>query len=72
MDIKLPGERDGIARRTEIFERFGIRSIFVSAYKDDEMLARASAAAAARLGAQAGLDRRRCAPCCRSPPGGMH
>ncbi len=44
MDIKLPGDRDGIDGATEIFERFGVRSIFVSAYKDDEMLARASAA----------------------------
>jgi two-component system, response regulator PdtaR len=44
MDIKLPGDRDGISGATEIFERFGIRSIFVSAYKDEEMLARAQAA----------------------------
>lgn len=44
MDVKLPGERDGISGATEIFERFGIRSVFVSAYKDDEMLARAQAA----------------------------
>ncbi|HET7410715.1 MAG TPA: response regulator [Paracoccaceae bacterium] len=44
MDVKLPGGRDGISGATEIFERFGIRSIFVSAYKDEEMLARAQAA----------------------------
>lgn len=44
MDIKLAGERDGISGATEIFKRFGIRSIFVSAYKDEEMLARAQAA----------------------------
>jgi len=44
MDIRLPGDRDGISGATEIFERFGIRSIFVSAYKDDEMLTRAQAA----------------------------
>lgn len=44
MDIKLPGDRDGISGATEIFQRFGIRSIFVSAYKDEEMLARAQAA----------------------------
>ena len=44
MDIKLPGDRDGISGATEIFERFGIRSIFVSAYNDEEMLARAKAA----------------------------
>ena len=44
MDVKLPGERDGISGATEIFERYGIRSVFVSAYKDDEMLARAQAA----------------------------
>ena len=41
MDINLPGPRDGISGATEIFERFGIRSVFVSAYKDDELLARA-------------------------------
>lgn len=44
MDVKLPGSRDGISGAIEIFERFGIRSIFVSAYKDDEMLARSRAA----------------------------
>jgi hypothetical protein len=41
MDIKLPGERDGISGAIELYDRFGIRSIFVSAYKDDELLARA-------------------------------
>lgn len=44
MDVRLPGTRDGISAATEIFERFGIRAIFVSAYKDEEMLARAQAA----------------------------
>jgi DNA-binding NarL/FixJ family response regulator len=44
MDIKLPGERDGISTALEIFGRHGIRSIFVSAYKDTEMFERAQAA----------------------------
>lgn len=47
MDIKLPSrnnDADGINAATEIFRRFGIRSIFVSAYKDSEMLERAEAA----------------------------
>jgi DNA-binding NarL/FixJ family response regulator len=44
MDIKLPGGRDGISTALEIFERHGIRSIFVSAYKDAELFERAQAA----------------------------
>jgi two-component system, response regulator PdtaR len=44
MDIKLPGERDGIGTAVEIFGRHGIRSIFVSAYKDAELFERAQAA----------------------------
>ena len=44
MDIKLPGERDGISTAVEIFGRHGIRSIFVSAYKDAELFERAQAA----------------------------
>lgn len=44
MDIKLPGERDGISTAIEIFGRHGIRSIFVSAYKDAELFERAQAA----------------------------
>jgi two-component system, response regulator PdtaR len=41
MDIKLPGTRDGISTAVEIFGRHGIRSIFVSAYKDAELFERA-------------------------------
>lgn len=44
MDIKLPGDRDGIATAVEMFGRHGIRAIFVSAYKDPEMFDRARAA----------------------------
>ena len=44
MDIKLPGERDGISTAVEIFGRYGIRSIFVSAYKDAELFERAQVA----------------------------
>ena len=44
MDVKLPGERDGISTAVEIFGRHGIRSIFVSAYKDAELFERAQAA----------------------------
>ena len=44
MDIKLPGNRDGISTALEIFDRHGIRSIFVSAYKDAELFERAQAA----------------------------
>lgn len=44
MDIKLPGERDGISTAVEIYGRHGIRSIFVSAYKDAELFERAQEA----------------------------
>ena len=44
MDIRLRGERDGIDAATEIWRRLGIRSLFVSAYTDDETRARAAAA----------------------------
>jgi DNA-binding NarL/FixJ family response regulator len=44
MDIKLPGERDGISTAVEMFGRYGIRSIFISAYKDPELYDRAQAA----------------------------
>ena len=44
MDIKLPGDRDGISTAVEMFGRHGIRSIFVSAYKDTELFERAQAA----------------------------
>ncbi len=44
MDIKLAGPRDGISTAIEIFDTHGIRSIFVSAYKDTELFERAQAA----------------------------
>jgi CheY-like chemotaxis protein len=44
MDIRLPGDRDGISTASEIFARHGIRSIFVSAYKDAELYERAQVA----------------------------
>jgi DNA-binding response OmpR family regulator len=44
MDIYLPGNRDGIDAAVEIFERFGIRSIFASALADAGVKARAESA----------------------------
>ena len=47
MDVRLAGERDGIEAAIEIFERFGIRSIFASAHHDAGTMARATRANAA-------------------------
>jgi CheY-like chemotaxis protein len=44
MDIRLVGERDGIEAAIEIWERFGIRSLFVSANLDPAARAKAAAA----------------------------
>jgi DNA-binding response OmpR family regulator len=44
MDIRLAGSPDGVEAAKEIFRRFGIRSIFVSAYTDPETQARAASA----------------------------
>ena len=44
MDVRLAGQRDGVEAALEIFKRFGIRSIFASAYSDPEMQTRAQAA----------------------------
>ena len=44
MDIRLAGERDGISTAIEMFDTHGIRSIFVSAYKDTALFERAQAA----------------------------
>jgi two-component system, response regulator PdtaR len=44
MDIKLPGDLDGISTAVEMYGRHGIRSIFVSAYKDAELFERAQQA----------------------------
>lgn len=47
MDVRLMGDRDGVDAAIEIFERFGIRSIFASAHHDAGTKARASRANAA-------------------------
>ncbi len=41
MDISIKGDRDGVSAAIEIYETLGIRSIFVSAYGNDETKARA-------------------------------
>ncbi len=41
MDISIKGNRDGVSAAIEIYETLGIRSIFVSAYGNDETRARA-------------------------------
>ena len=41
MDVSLPGGGDGVTAATEIFERYGLRSLFISAYTDPETIARA-------------------------------
>ena len=44
MDVRLSGDRDGISAALEIFERFGIRCVFVSAYGDAATVARGQSA----------------------------
>jgi len=44
MDIRLQGRRDGVSAAIEIYERFGIRCVFVSAYGDPDTVARAERA----------------------------
>ena len=44
MDVRLAGERDGIDAALEIWRRFAIRSLFVSANLDSAARARAAAA----------------------------
>lgn len=44
MDIRLVGVRDGVEAAMEIWERFGIRSLFASANLDSATRARASRA----------------------------
>ncbi|MEX2644208.1 MAG: response regulator [Acetobacterales bacterium] len=44
MDVRLQGGRDGVSAALEIFERFGIRCVFLSAYSDEETRQRAAAA----------------------------
>lgn len=45
MDIRLPGDRDGIDAAIEIRQRFDIPSLIISAYSDAETRARAVPAA---------------------------
>ena len=44
MDVRLLGDRDGIEAATEIWQRFAIRSLFVSANLDATARRRAAAA----------------------------
>ena len=44
MGVRLAGPRDGIQAATEILDRFGVRSIFVSAFSDASTRARADRA----------------------------
>jgi CheY-like chemotaxis protein len=44
MDVRLMGDRDGIEAATEIWQRFAIRSLFVSANLDAAARAKASSA----------------------------
>jgi DNA-binding NarL/FixJ family response regulator len=44
MDIRLGGARDGVDAALEIWQRFEIRSVFVSGNIDDAMRQRAAAA----------------------------
>ena len=44
MDVRLAGPRDGIQAATEILDRFGVRSIFISALADPSTRARAERA----------------------------
>ena len=46
MDIRLPGDRDGIDAAIEIRQRFDIPSLIISAYSDAETRARAAPARA--------------------------
>ena len=41
MDIRLASARDGVDAALEIFQSFGIRSLFATAHRDDRTLARA-------------------------------
>ncbi len=47
MDVRLAGDSDGIDAAIEIFERFGIKSVFATAHYDPGTLARATRANAA-------------------------
>ncbi len=44
MDVHLLGERDGVSAAVEIYERFGLRSVFITAFGDARTAERAQAA----------------------------
>jgi CheY-like chemotaxis protein len=44
MDVRLVGDRDGVEAATEIWQRFAIRSLFVSANLDADARTKAAAA----------------------------
>jgi DNA-binding NarL/FixJ family response regulator len=44
MDIRLAGDRDGVDTALELFRSLGVRSIFASAYSDQEVRRRAEPA----------------------------
>jgi CheY-like chemotaxis protein len=44
MDVRLNGSLDGVDAATEIFQRFGIRSVFATAHTDERTRARAALA----------------------------
>ena len=46
MDIRLASARDGVDAALEIFQSFGIRSLFATAHRDDRTLPRAMPARA--------------------------
>ena len=49
MDIRLNGERDGVDAAIEIWQRFGIRSLFVTGNAETALSPRAKAANAAGI-----------------------
>jgi CheY-like chemotaxis protein len=44
MDIRLPGNTDGIDAAIEIFQKFGVRSVFATAHTDEGTRRRAAPA----------------------------
>lgn len=44
MDVSLLGARDGVSAVAEIYERFGLRSVFITAYGEPQTIGRAEPA----------------------------
>ncbi len=44
MDVSLLGARDGVSAAAEIYDRFGLRSVFITAYGDPQTAERAEPA----------------------------